>query len=207
MPKILAVIGKGSIFNERQLLSEVAEGNERSFTLLYHHYYNRLFPYFSKFTGNPLHAEEILQGTFMRVWMNRDKLSEIENFQAWVHKIATRENLSLLRREMLAARKLTQFASFRSSAPGYDRSAVIEAEELERQVREIVEQMPEQRKKIYQLSREAGYKPPEIAEILNISQSTVHNSLTTALKQIRARLSKIGYRSHLLLIILSFFSK
>lgn len=195
MLQIIALSEKGHIFNQGQLLSEVAQGNERSFALLYHHYYHQLFPYFSKFTGNPLHAQEILQGTFMRVWMHREKLPEIENFQAWVYKIATRENLSLLRREMLAARKITRFASVgKPAAPADEAFNGLETGELEQEVREIVEQMPEQRKKIYRLSREAGYKPPEIAEILNISQSTVHNSLTTALRQIRARLSQIGYR-------------
>lgn len=209
MLQIIALSEKGHIFNQKQLIAEVAQGNERSFALLYRHYYNQLFPYFSKFTGNPLHAQEILQGTFMRVWMHRDKLPEVENFQAWVYKIATRENLSLLRREMLAARKITRFASVRKPIMGADEAFNgIETGELEQEVREIVEQMPEQRKKIYRLSREAGYKPPEIAEILNISQSTVHNSLTAALRQIRARLAQIGYRGHLFLVIIfSFFSK
>jgi RNA polymerase sigma-70 factor (ECF subfamily) len=207
--QITALSEKGHIFNQRQLLVEVAQGNERSFALLYRHYYNQLFPYFSKFTGNPLHAQEILQGTFMRVWMHRDKLPEVENFQAWVYKIATRENLSLLRREMLAARKITRFASAGKPAmPAEEAFNGLETGELEQEVREIVERMPEQRKKIYRLSREGGYKPPEIAEILNISQSTVHNSLTAALRQIRARLAQIGYRGHLFLVVIfSFFSK
>ena len=208
MFQILAVPKKAHIHNERQLLSEVADGNERSFALLYQHYYDQLFPYFSKFTGNALHAQEILQGTFMRVWMNRDQLPEIENFRAWIYKIATRENLSLLRREMLAVKKISQLASLTKS-PVLANGAfdAVETEELEQEVQEIVEQMPEQRKKIYRLSREAGYRPPQIAEMLNISQSTVHNSLTTALKQIRTRLMKIGYRGRLLIIIFSFFSK
>ena len=144
----------------------------------------------------------------MRVWMNRDRLPQIENFQAWIYKIATRENLSLLRREMLAVKKISQLASLTKS-PVLANGAfdAVETEELEQEVQEIVKQMPEQRKKIYRLSREAGYRPPQIAEMLNISQSTVHNSLTTPLKQIRTRLMKIGYRGHLLIIIFSFFSK
>jgi len=138
LSQILAVPKKAHIHNERQLLSEVADGNERSFALLYQHYYDQLFPYFSKFTGNALYAQEILQGTFMRVWMNRDRLPEIENFRAWIYKIATRENLSLLRREMLAVKKISQLASLTKS-PVLANGAfdAVETEELEQEVREL----------------------------------------------------------------------
>ena len=49
----------------------------------------------------------------------------------------------------------------------------------------VVENMPPQRKLIYQLSREAGLSNAEIAEKLELSKKTVENHLNLALKELR----------------------
>ena len=52
-----------------------------------------------------------------------------------------------------------------------------------------VEELPPQRKLIYQLSREQGLSYKEIAEKLNISEKTIESNIRLALKTLRALLS------------------
>jgi DNA-directed RNA polymerase specialized sigma24 family protein len=54
------------------------------------------------------------------------------------------------------------------------------------------------------MSREQGMKPAEIARILNISISTVNNTLYQAVRTIREEVEKAGY---LLPYLILFFSK
>jgi RNA polymerase sigma factor (sigma-70 family) len=66
---------------------------------------------------------------------------------------------------------------------------IIELQEIQGVVKQVVDQMPAQRKRIYRMSREEGKKPAEIADELLLSVSTVKNTLSQALKEIRAALS------------------
>ena len=62
------------------------------------------------------------------------------------------------------------------------------AEELLLLVQHTVEQMPAQRRKIYEMSRKEGKTNDEIAQLLTISKRTVENHLTQALSDIRKML-------------------
>ena len=59
------------------------------------------------------------------------------------------------------------------------------AKDLQLLIDMVVENMPPQRKLIYQLSREAGLSNAEIAEKLDLSKKTVENHLNLALKELR----------------------
>lgn len=59
-------------------------------------------------------------------------------------------------------------------------------------VQETVQAFPPQRKLIYKLSREQGLKPGEIAARLELSVSTVKNTLLSALKAIRENIEQAG---------------
>ncbi len=52
-----------------------------------------------------------------------------------------------------------------------------------------VTKMPDQRRRIYNMSRVEGLKNDEIAEKLHISKKTVENHLNMALKEIRKSIS------------------
>lgn len=65
----------------------------------------------------------------------------------------------------------------------------MDAKEIELLVRLEVEKMPEQRKKIFMMSRFENLRNDEIAERLNITKKTVENHLNLALKHLRQVLS------------------
>lgn len=55
-------------------------------------------------------------------------------------------------------------------------------------IQHTVEQMPAQRKRIYEMSRKEGKNNDEIAQLLAINKRTVENHLTQALADIRKML-------------------
>ena len=177
------------------ILQLISEGNERAYSIFFDHYYTLLWPFVYKFTKSEPDTEEVLQDTMVRVWLYRDKILEIENINAWIYKVASRECLSFLRKNLSSRQNETELDNFqdftdnRSQNP-FDRMNFQQVNAL---VKEAIENLSPQRKKIYLLSRDEGLKPSEIAENLSLSVSTVKNVLSTSLKEIRSYLSASGY--------------
>lgn len=179
---------------EKELLIAIADGDEKAFALLYQQYYNQLSGFLQKFLLSETAAKDILQEAFLRVWLNRDKLPGIDNFSAWLYKVVSTENLTHFRKELRSKTKISNYAqAMELKEQELQHSTSAEFSEIKTLIAAAIASMPEQRKRIYLLSRDKGYKPAEIAGLLGVSQPTVYNTLSAALKQIREYLSDAGY--------------
>jgi RNA polymerase sigma-70 factor (ECF subfamily) len=191
------------LHNEREILQAVAEGDEQAFGTLYHFYYQELYPFAFKLGGDTMGAEEILQETFIRVWLYRDRLPALDNFRAWLLKVSSIEHLTYLKKELRQQEKKDRLQSV-GSAPLAEALAeqLVHVRGMKVVVATAIEAMPAQRQKIYRLSREEGKTAEEIAGELGVAKSTVHNTITSALSEIREALTAAGYALPLFVLLL-----
>ncbi|WP_166437316.1 RNA polymerase sigma factor [Niastella caeni] len=175
-------------YNEKILFSQVAEGNEYAFGKLFNLFLPKLYPFILKLTRSEAAVQEIIQETFIRVWLNRDKLEEINNPGGWLYKVASNECYSYMRKNALNNKFSYAIAS--ALEPVQQTEEDLDLKELNRLIHDAVNELPEQRKRIYQMSRNQGKSIPEIASELRLSTNTVKNALVTALKFIRKYLDK-----------------
>jgi|SRR5690554_1358822 len=68
-----------SSFTDKQLFKEISEGNEQAFQLIFKRYYPRMLSFAGKVVKSPHVAEEIVQEVFIRLWEQREVLTEIRN--------------------------------------------------------------------------------------------------------------------------------
>lgn len=179
----------------------IAEGDEEAFAKLFNHYYRLLRPFVWKFTQSQDDTEEILQDTFIRVWLSRDKLPEIENLRGWIFTIASRQCLEAMRRRLNTQKKMAGFQQQEVTRSVETPADCIHLAEITHLVASAIDQMPPQRQRIYRMSREEELKPAEIAEALALSVSTVKNVLVIALKEIRDYLAAAGHNIPLIYVI------
>ena len=184
--------------DEKELFLQVAEGDEKAFETLFNVFLPKLYPFIIKFTKSETAAQEIIQETFIRVWLSRDKLSEIENPGGWLFKVVSNECYSHLRKSILNNKFYNPITT--EPEPVNTTHESFALKELNRLISEAVDQLPAQRKKIYRLSRDEGKSIPEIASLLNISPNTVKNALVASLKFIREHLVKYGVIFFLMLL-------
>jgi len=177
--------------NERLLLKQIAEGDEQAFAVLFYRYLPVLQPFALKFTKSADAAEEIIQDTFLRVWLNREKLEDIENVKAWLYKYASNECLNYLRKTLKQAKAIDNL-SIDHPKQSNNTTETINLNDLNSLVAEAIHKLPNQRKKIYQMSRSEGMNISEIAAALDLSPNTVKNALVISLKTIREHLNKHG---------------
>ena len=165
--------------NEKALIRTIAEGNTKSFEVLFYSYYPRLKGFICDLLQSPEEAEDISQDIFTTLWQNRTSLDKIDNISAYLFRIAKNAVYRHIERNML-------FKNYQQKQTEY-----IDAKELELLITIAVERMPPQRQRIYKMSREQGMSNDEIAASLCINKRTVENHLTQALADIRKLLSLI----------------
>ncbi|MBN9380602.1 MAG: RNA polymerase sigma-70 factor [Chitinophagaceae bacterium] len=175
---------------EKLLFRQVAEGDESAFSDLFNLFLPKLYPFILKLTRSESVVEEVVQETFIKVWLNRDKLAEMENPGGWVFTVASNKCYDYLRTRALNDKLFVST----TAEPGGANSIHewLDLKELKRLIELAVNDLPEQRKKIYLMSRSQGKTIPEIAEILQLSPNTVKNALVSSLKSIREYLARHG---------------
>lgn len=189
-------------FSDTNLLALLKQGDMVAFEELYERYWSKLYSAGYKRLGKREAAEEIVQDIFTSLWIKRSSLVINSSFESY----------------LFSAVKYMVFASFqreknRKSYENYvvqvhkdiDNSTVeaIDWNELKRNVGTEVEKLPEKCRKVYELSRKEFRSNKEIAFSLGISEKTVENHLTRALRTLRVNLKQVG--TLLLGFLLSFF--
>lgn len=145
---------------------------------------NRLFLFAFKITKSEASARDIIQDVFIKYWEQKDSFDRIENAEAYLFRATKNKAIDFLR-EMANNEKLRA---------GYFSNFILEENSTEKEInrREFnkllgtaIKNLPDQRRLIYQLSQVEGYSRKEIAEKMDISESTVKNQLTSALATVR----------------------
>lgn len=187
------------------LLQRVADGDEQAFTLIFNRYYPVLRPFVNSFTHSEADTEERLQETFMRLWLSRDRLPEVENLKAWIFTIASRQCLKALRKNLHERNKISAAGHLPVDREGLTPYDLLEVNDIINLVHQAVSQMPPRRRKIFEMSRNEGMKPAEIAAALSLSVSTVKNVLTSSLQHVREFLRSAGHVLPLVMISAAVF--
>ncbi len=187
--------------HDRELFSRIAEGSGIAFAELYRSYVPPLAAYLQRLTHSRTAVDELIQETFLQVWLQRDKLTEVDYPKAWVFRIAANITFNFLKRELVAGKAMATIGNRLEEARN-EVEEVLQLRQIKKAIERAVNQLPPQRKKIYQLSRDAGMTIPEIAEELGLSPNTVKNTLVSSLQYIRESLLREGYQIGWFLILL-----
>jgi len=175
--------------DNKQLFQLISEGDESAFRQLFHIYAPQFRAVALHITKTASVTEDILQETFLRLWISRDKLREIEQPRSWMLRIVFHQCFSYLRKQAIHNKAVATLAP---AEPVFSPEEDIAYDFMRAQVTLAVQQLPPQAKRIYLLSREQGLKIPEIAAQLSLSPNTVKNSLVRSLQAIRKHLEHSG---------------
>jgi RNA polymerase sigma-70 factor (ECF subfamily) len=168
----------------RHLVLRIANDDEAALKELILFYSSKLFAYALKFTKSREYAEELVQETFVRLWMHRKKLKQELSFNAYLFTIAKHLAYDFLKKTAQDAD--LKAALLENYIPIYNPvEAQLKYEEYERTAMQAIEQLSPRRQLIYKLSREKGMTYDEIALHLGISRNTVKEQIAQATKSIK----------------------
>lgn len=169
---------------ESELLVQVAAGDQKAFAELFERYQALVYDFSSRLTRSKIQAEEIVQNVFIRIWLKRAHLVNIENFGAYLNRATRNHSYTALKK--IAAQTLREVElTGQVITGGTDAEHLLLYNDSAKILKTAVDSLPPQRKLVYELCHEQGLKYEEAAAKLNISPGTVHTHMKLALKAIR----------------------
>ncbi|HEY9257781.1 sigma-70 family RNA polymerase sigma factor [Chitinophaga sp.] len=171
-------MGLKRIDNEREILEQVAAGCQSAFSKLFHGYANQAGRIVYTIIGSREQTEEILQDLFVKLWKEKEKLTDIKEFNAYFFILLRNHTLNHLTK--LVAERKGQATYARFVLEQHDKQDDHGDVRLEI-VDKAIEALPMQQKTVF-LLRAQGYRNPEIATQMNLSTDSVKKYNQLALK-------------------------
>jgi len=169
------------------ILLKVAEGNENAFRQLFKIYYNQLCGFIMRITESELLTQEIAQDVFMKIWINRSSLANLDCFKAYLFVVARNHAFNCLKqiaREKIRKKEWVNTVLHHAVNNAWETDSIDTGQLID----EAVELLPPQQKKVYTLSRREGIRQEQIARELNISLETVKKHMVLALRFLKNHL-------------------
>ena len=176
-------------YDEKELLLRVAEGNQQAFRMLYDRYVQHVYGIALQLMKSPELAQDLAQEIFVKVWIKRTTLTEVEQFRPWLNTITRNLARDYLRKKVIAPEYEPYLLGFFA-----DLSPSAEEELAHRQLQQVmneaIDQLSPQLKTAFTLSRFRGLTHEQIAQEMQISPTTSKSHLVRALASIRSYLKK-----------------
>jgi RNA polymerase sigma-19 factor, ECF subfamily len=178
----------GSQLDYQELLMQLKNDDQHALRRLYEATGDKLFQFSLSIVYIREVAQEVVQDVFLQIWKNRSQIDTGANFKLYLF-VATR-NMSITHLRRNNRHKMFSLDEiklpFLKIEPTAEDNMV--TSELLHRINLAINNLPQQCKLIFKLTRNDGFKYREVAELLQISQKTVENQVAIALKKLHAAL-------------------
>ena len=188
---------------EKELLDCLKQNNVSAFNTIYLHYSKPLYIYLLHKLKDPELCNDVLQDIFIAVWEKRDELIIDISLKAYFYQAARFKIIDIYRRDIKYQKYLAELAGYIILDPSAITDRIDNRKKLE-EIENAVNNLPEKMKEIFILSRFEHQSNRDIASKKNLSQQTVKNQISKALRILRINYISIDI---LLLFISVFFFK
>jgi RNA polymerase sigma-70 factor, ECF subfamily len=154
---------------------------------LFKTYFKALYTYAYSIVKDDVIAEEMVQNVFCRLWEKRDQINIVGSVKSYLYRSVHNESLNYLKQHKQRSKHLSYIASRSTEAEmGPDGAEYMQ---LRERFQLALNDLPEQCRTVFHLSRNEELNYKEIAETMGITISTVKNHINKALRVLRIKLT------------------
>lgn len=176
------------------LFAEMKQGKEYAFDFFFNYYYPGLCVYAQNMFSLPEEeTKNMVQDVFLKFWNDRRKIVITTSVRSYLFVSVKNRSLDYLKKKKRQGTKI-EFEGKDFSEEAIDTYVLSELETL---FKESLDKLPARCREVFELSRFEGLKNRDIAKQLDISEKTVENQMTKALK-----ILKVELKDYLPLLIL-----
>ncbi|HEV8083695.1 MAG TPA: RNA polymerase sigma-70 factor [Chitinophagaceae bacterium] len=172
-------------YSEKELFLMTAENDEAAFRQLYDRHASKIYSIAFLYLKSAVLSQDMVQEVFIKVWLKRKELYDLDNFSGWLHIVAKNLIISHLRKKTFEAESIMKDAKDKDNPE--DHYVNKETAEI---IHDAIRQLSPRQQQVYKMGREQGMPHSEIAKELNISQETVKEHMKQALRNMRTYLKE-----------------
>lgn len=171
---------------EQKRLEGLRKGAYKDFQFLYEQYVPILQPFVYRLTKSQSITKDIVQETFMKVWINRAQIDPALSFKSYLFKIARNHVIDEFRRQM--NNPLFEDYLLHCESPELSDNSVgkdLDYDEFVNRLEKAKQKLQPRQREIFELSKEQGMSASEIAAIINVTEQSIYNQLSLSIQIIR----------------------
>lgn len=189
---------------DKELLDAIRLDNHAAFEELFNRYWDYLFGIVYRRLNDREETLDVVQEIFVYLWNRRASLSIRNGLEPYLFTAARYQLYNLYRNNKLRQDK-EEMQVVMDRPVAADEQLLFR--EVDRLVTDELERMPDNVRKCFTLSREEGMSIREIATELMLSEKTVKNNISDALKRLRLHLGSYSAETLSVLLITEILSQ
>ena len=165
----------------------LAQRDEAAFEQMFKTHFKRLHAYAFTILRDEIQAEEMVQQVFFKLWERNENLSLTGSISSYLYRAVHNESLNYIKHQKVRSNHQLNVAYSMKNEVEHPAKKIM-ASELEKKIHSALNELPEQCRTIFQMSRFDELKYREIADKLGISVKTVESQMSKALRLLRVKL-------------------
>jgi len=190
-------MGTYSSFSDAELTDLLKSGDRAAFTEIYVRYRGLLYIYACKIVKDDDIAEDLVHDIFIYLWDKRETINFKSSLSSYLYSGVRYKFFDLVDHQKVRADYVQGFQDFLDKGEYVTDNYILE-KELSAIIEKEIGNLPAKMREVFLLSRKEHLSNKEIAERLDISEKTVKNQLSAAMKTLRV---KLGLFTFLFLLI------
>jgi len=191
-------------YTDEQLIFKFQKEDRKAYNEIVYRYKDRLINFLLRFTGNRESAEDISQETFFKLYVNKDKYTEIAKFSTWLYTIALNEARTNYRKE-----KRHNAISINDYYDGNHSDYQIKSNDLNPEddansgteafhIQRAIDSLAEKYREVIILRDIQDLEYEEIAKVLDIPLGTVRSRINRGRESLKITLEKLHKKKRIL---------
>ncbi|SDP44172.1 RNA polymerase sigma-70 factor, ECF subfamily [Mucilaginibacter sp. OK268] len=190
-------------YSDEELTGLIQSDELVAFEEIYNRYWYKMYVFTNKRLRCKEASEEIVQNFFTKFWQNRNTIKIDESLKAYLFSSISYLIINHIKKEALKNQYLQ--LSYTAVEDQLDNSTedIVHLNDLQSIIDKELEKLPVRCRSVFELSRKGNKSNKEIAHVLNISEKTVENHITNAIRYLRINLKNsllfalLVFRHHL----------
>ena len=181
-------------YDERRILEMLHEDDisrRRAFESIVSNFSEQLYWQIRHMVLSHDDANDILQNTFIKAWINLDSFMGYSRISTWLYRIAVNETLTFLNRQKETVPIETDEDGELSISDRLESDPYFDGDLTERQLQEAIATLPDKQRMVFNMKYFNEMKYDEISEILGTSVGALKASFHIAVKKIEEYFNNI----------------